>query len=102
MRESGITKTLASYNIFDFSKKMLHDMHTTGTYYDYVEFDEIWDFLTSTPHICGLKNVPHGCTENEKTFISEDSAIRWKIFAIITHPNIIVSIIKYFENIAVF
>ena len=85
-----------------FSKKMLPEVHTTGTYCDYVKFAEIWDFLTSTPHICGLKNVPYEYTKNEKTFFSEGWDIRWKVFTIISHLNNIVSTLKYFEKVAVF
>ena len=98
-----VSKYIVNHHLtLAFSQKFLFSMHTSGTNTPIVDFAQILIFLKSTPHICGLKNVLYGCTENEKTLFFEGSAIGWKFFAIITHPNIIVSILQFFEKVAVF
>ena len=57
---------------------MLHGVHTTGTADNYVDFAQISIFFLSATHICGSKNVHHGCTINEKTLFSEVNSISKK------------------------
>ena len=74
-------KCVNTLYLYLFLKKMLRDMHTIGTNWKYVNFAQILNCFPSTAHICGSKNVPCGCIQNEKTLflkvyiVSEKSVI---------------------------
>ena len=97
----GITNVHVWYVSIIFSKTMLPEVHNRhilrlcGICWNLGFFD------VNTPYLRVEKCALWVHRKWEHNFFW-GSAIRWKIFAIITHPNIIVYIIKYFEKVTVF